>query len=99
MTLPTLSPPSPPSREDGSARASTNSRDLMATFGDGYEQRGMDGLNNLSRTVALVWAFLAATDADTFCTTLDSYGRSQAFYYTLPWEGSARKVAHRRRCK
>jgi hypothetical protein len=39
----------------------------------------------------LVWAYLAGADADTLCGTFDSYGRSQAFYYTLPWESSPRK--------
>ena len=91
MPLPTLSPPKPPSREDGSGRAATNSRDLISTFGDGYEQRAADGLNALSRTVPLVWAYLSGTQADTLCGTFDGYGRSQAFWYQLPWETSARK--------
>lgn len=92
MALPTFSPPQPPTREDGSApRVATNSRDLISSFGDGYEQRAADGLNALSRSVPLVWAYLSSADADTLCGVFDGYGRAQAFWYTLPWEASQRK--------
>ena len=90
MAFPTLTPPKVPSREDGSGRPATNSRDLINTFGDGYEQRAPDGLNNIYRTVGLIWAYLQSSDANTLCGTFDGWGRTQAFYYTLPWETSQR---------
>lgn len=91
MAPPTFSPPKPPSREDGSGRVATNSRDLISTFGDGYEQRGPDGLNYQFRSVPLVFAYLSGAQADQLCGTFDSYGRSNPFIYTLPWESSPRQ--------
>ena len=91
MAPPTFTPPKPPSREDGSGRAATVSRDLIAPFGDGYEQRAADGINSLYRTVPLVFAYLAGSDADTLCAFFDGLGRSQAFIYQLPWEAAQRQ--------
>lgn len=89
MALNTFSPPKPPSRQ--SARVQRMSRDLIADFGDGYEQRGIDGLNNLALSVPLIWAYLAPRDAQTIGSFFDGQTRATPFYYTLPWESSPRK--------
>lgn len=89
--LPLFVPPKVPSREDGSGRAAQGSRDLISTFGDGYEQRAADGLNPLLISVPLVFAYLQPSDATTLCGILNGYGRSTTFAYTLPWESSPRK--------
>lgn len=91
MAPPTFTPPKPPSREGGSGRAATNSRDLIAPFGDGYEQRAADGINALSRSVPLVFAYLSGADADTLCGFFDGVGRASPFLYQLPWEAAQRQ--------
>ena len=89
MALNTFSPPKAPSRDSG--RITQMSRDLIANFGDGYEQRATDGLNNLALTVPLVFAYLSQADAQTIVDFLLGQTRSIPFYYTLPWETGPRK--------
>lgn len=89
MALNTFSPPKPPSRQ--TARVQRLSRDLIATFGDGYEQRGVDGLNNLALSIPLIWAYLSLSEAQTIASFLDGQTRATPFYYTLPWESAPRK--------
>lgn len=66
-------------------------RVLKAEFGDGYEQTAGDGLNNMPMEGTLTWSTLTTAQADTIVAFFVARQGYEAFYYTLPWEASARK--------
>jgi phage-related protein len=63
----------------------------ILSFGDGFEQRLTEGLNQNPLTVNLVFE-LSQTDADTAITFLNArVSDGDSFDYTLPSESSTRK--------
>ena len=63
----------------------------VLSFGDGFEQRLTEGLNQNPLSVNLVFE-LSQTDADTAITFLNArIDDGASFDYTLPSESSARK--------
>lgn len=85
----TFTPPIVPS-VSGTTQAKTP-RVRRADFGDGYSQRGRDGLNYVKRTVTLTWESLSAADAATLDTFFDGVAGADAFAYTLPLESTEYK--------
>ena len=72
-------------------RINTNTNQIVVSFGDGFEQRLTEGLNQNPLTVSLTFE-LSQSDADTAITFLDSRVTDGAsFDYTLPSESSSRK--------
>ena len=43
----------------------TQSRLLVSTLGDGYNQRTPDGINHIRRRMTVIHSYLSSTDADT----------------------------------
>ena len=72
-------------------RINTNTNQIVVSFGDGFEHRLTEGLNQNPLTVSLTFE-LSQSDADTAITFLDSRVTDGAsFDYTLPSESSSRK--------
>lgn len=59
-------------------------RVLKATFGDGYTQRAVDGLNATRQEWDVVWQQLTEADADTITDFLDAREGADAFFWTTP---------------
>ena len=64
--------------------AETVTRSLNANFGDGYTQRGADGLNASQVTYSLTWENLTDAEADTIIAFFLARGGYEAFYWTPP---------------
>jgi len=62
----------------------TSARVLKSGFGDGYEQRAGDGINNVVTSWSLVWENLTWDEASTIWGFLNLRGGWQAFYWTNP---------------
>lgn len=62
----------------------------VAQFGDGYEQRVVDGINATPRSVSLTCAILTASEKTTLVNFLKARGGWDSFYYTLPSESTPR---------
>ena len=72
-------------------RFNTRPKIKVLSFGDGFEQRLTEGLNQNPLSVNLVFE-LSQTDADTAVTFLNArIDDGASFDYTLPSESSARK--------
>ena len=62
----------------------------VVSFGDGFEQRLMEGLNQNPKVFNLTWKHITETDSDTIETFLDARAVDGAsFTYTPPNEPSA----------
>ena len=84
----TLTLPRTPSQNGYSE--TTTSRLQTARFGDGYEQRVVDGINATIMQVQLTLEYLTTAERDTVKTFLDARAGFESFYYTLPSEASPR---------
>tara|TARA_R100001510_G_scaffold35766_1_gene32246 strand:- start:78 stop:422 length:345 start_codon:yes stop_codon:yes gene_type:complete len=63
---------------------------ITVKFGDGFEQRLMEGLNQNPKVFNLTWKHITETDADTIETFLDARAvDGESFTYTPPNESSA----------
>ena len=62
----------------------SNPRVLTAKFGDGYEQRAVDGINNLAETYTLTFKTRPKADIDDIVAFLDSKQNVTKFTLTLP---------------
>lgn len=88
MSLPQFTPPQSP--EVGSL-VKTQARANIAQFGDGYSQRGSDGLNAIKHTASLQWTMLSETDADAIEGFLAARKGYEAFLYSIPETTGVRK--------
>jgi phage-related protein len=62
------------------------------TFGDGFEQRLTEGLNQNARRLSLTFSNITESQSDTLINFLnDRATNAESFDYTLPSEASARK--------
>ena len=72
-------------------RINTNTNQIVVSFGDGFEQRLTEGLNQNPISVNLTFE-LSQTDADTAISFLNArVDDGASFDYTLPSETSSRK--------
>lgn len=72
-------------------RINTNTKRIVVSFGDGFEQRLTEGLNQNPLSVNLTFE-LSQSDADTAISFLNARVTDGAsFDYTLPSETSSRK--------
>ena len=62
----------------------SNPRVLTAKFGDGYEQRAVDGINNLNETYTLTFKTRPKADIDDIVAFLNSKQNVTKFTLTLP---------------
>ena len=88
MTLETFTPAKPPSYN---STLQVVPRVLETPFGDGYKQRAGDGLNDVAETWDLTWAALLPADADTIEAFFVARAGREAFWWTPPRGGSAKK--------
>lgn len=56
----------------------------LITYGDGYEQAGKDGINNLRRKWQITYDQQRGSDIDTILAFLNSTYGVEAFFYTPP---------------
>jgi len=57
---------------------------LLASFGDGYEQRVADGINSIKETYTLSFRNRAKADIDDMVTDLDANKGVTALVFTIP---------------
>lgn len=62
---------------------------LTASFGDGYEQIAVDGLNAKRTSWRLIWQVLSKVDADSIVDFLNARGGAEVFDWTPPGYGTA----------
>ncbi len=66
-------------------------RVLSASFGDGYSQRVLDGLNTVIESWDMNWEVLTLSEKDVIVNFLDSMAGYKAFGYTMPGETVRKK--------
>jgi phage-related protein len=88
MTRPTFSPSPAPSISGLSTQ--TKARVLKAAFGDGYTQRGGDGLNTLPATVSATWPPMLRPELDAIEGFLAARRGFESFNWTVPGESASR---------
>lgn len=81
MPTPTFTPPRAPSIETS---RSMKPRVLIAEFGDGYLQRGADGINHMLERMTVTWSRLSPADAKTIVEFFAARGGVESFYWTAP---------------
>jgi phage-related protein len=62
----------------------------VARFGDGYEQRAVDGMNAILKVVSFSVSNITASERTALDAFLTEKGGWEPFYWTIPIEGSAR---------
>lgn len=67
-------------------------RVLKTQFGDGYQQRARDGINNLAREWSLRWEALTAAELATITDFLEARAGYQSFNWTPPAGATAYMV-------
>ena len=70
-------------------------RVLTAKFGDGYEQRAVDGINNLEESYALTFKTREKTEIDDIVAFLDSKQNVTKFTFTLPDTNNTTRTGER----
>ena len=70
--------PSPSSRMDEAVRLN------VTKFGDGYEQRSVDGINAITRTCNLSWDVLTIDETTAITGFLRGTAGTQPFMFTFP---------------
>lgn len=69
---------------DKNLRKTTKPRVLKVSFGDGYEQRIQDGINNLNETYAISFNNRPKQEIDDIVDFLDTKAGVTAFNFTIP---------------
>jgi len=69
---------------DRNTSKSTKPRVLRAAFGDGYEQRIVDGINNLQQTFSVSFNNREKEEIDDIIAFFDSKNGVSSFDYTYP---------------
>lgn len=59
-------------------------RVLKIQFGDGYEQRLQDGINNINQTFSVAFSNRPKADIDDIMAFFDNKGGTTAFSFTYP---------------
>ena len=73
----------------------SNPRVLTAKFGDGYEQRAVDGINNLNETYNLTFKTRLKAEIDYIVAFLDSKQNVTKFTLTLPDTNNTTRTGER----
>ena len=73
----------------------SNPRVLTAKFGDGYEQRAVDGINNLNETYNLTFKTRLKAEIDDIVAFLDSKQNVTKFTLTLPDTNNTTRTGER----
>ena len=68
---------------------------LVATFGDGYEQRIADGINTLAETYSLSFSTRTKEDIDDIVLFLDTQKGVSKFILTLPDSNNTTRTGER----
>jgi len=74
---------------DKSMARSSKPNLLTATFGDGYEQRAVDGINHLTETYSTSFKTRPKADIDDIVTYLEGTNGVTDFDFTIPDTNSA----------
>ena len=69
---------------DKNLRKTTKPRVLKVSFGDGYEQRLQDGINNLKETFSISFNNRSNQEIDDIMDFFDSQAGVTAFNFTIP---------------
>jgi phage-related protein len=69
---------------DKNLRKSTKPRVLKVSFGDGYEQRLQDGINNLTQNFAISFNNRSKQEIDDIVDFFDAQAGVTAFDFTFP---------------
>lgn len=69
---------------DRNTTKNTKPRVLRASFGDGYEQRIVDGINNLQQTFSVAFNNRTKDEIDDIIAFFDSKNGVTSFDYTYP---------------
>jgi len=69
---------------DKNLRKTSKPRVLKASFGDGYEQRLIDGINNINETFSVAFNNREKEEVDDIVAFFDSKAGVTAFSYTYP---------------
>ncbi len=67
-----------------SSRKSQSARVLRAEFGDGYNQRATDGINNVRGEFNNIWRGIPNADADIIINFLIDHAGANSFTWTDP---------------
>lgn len=59
-------------------------RTLVARFGDGYEQRLVDGINNISETFSIAFVNRTKAEIDDITAFFAAKGGATSFDFTIP---------------
>tara|TARA_B100001093_G_C26154112_1_gene728738 strand:+ start:162 stop:542 length:381 start_codon:yes stop_codon:yes gene_type:complete len=70
-------------------------RVLTAKFGDGYEQRIVDGINNLHESYSLTFATRTKEEIDDIVAFLDTKAGVTKFTFTLPDSNNTTRTGER----
>ncbi len=71
-------------RPDRQLRRATKPRVLLASFGDGYEQRASDGINSLSEEYTISFVNRTKTEVDDIVAFFDAKKGVTSFNFTIP---------------
>lgn len=74
---------------DKSMTRSTKPQVLIASFGDGYEQRAIDGINHFKETYVATFRTRPESEIDDIVTYLESTNGVADFDFTFPDTNSA----------
>lgn len=69
---------------DINLQRSSTPRVLKASFGDGYELRASDGINNINETFSVAFNNRADTEIDDIAALFNYYKGVTSFNYTYP---------------
>jgi len=79
-------------RADKNLRKSSAPRVRSAKFGDGYEQRRVDGINNIKETYNVTFNNRTVSEADDIIAFFDTKAGVTSFDFTLPDTNSTTSV-------
>lgn len=80
----------PPINPDTKSKRQRSARVLVADFGDGYAQSGLDGINTTVENWDLSFENYTLADVTTLTTFLDTQASYKSFYWTPPNESTAK---------
>lgn len=66
-------------------------RNIVVSYGNGYEQRVADGLNAKRDKWTVIWENLTLTDFTTLLTALDAAAGTDYFTWTAPGDSVSKK--------
>jgi len=70
-------------KPDRSLAKRSNPKVLTARFGDGYEQRAIDGINSVAETFNISFVNRPSAEADDIVGYFESLGGATSFNYTI----------------